>query len=386
MRSPQGFERSLLMAVCLASSVTARSAHNLFERQTVSACPVSNFVHCSRAGLPSDFCCPTGQTCIPLAANTTVLCCPNGSDCSVIKPIICDIQQQNTTAHPDNTLKTIELNVALPTCGSSCCPFGFTCNTTGNCVKNADQTIPPEGRTSSAPSSTATTTPKPASTPSSNTTAPLPLTAQCNKFPAIAVVAGFFPGFALGAALALLIASFVGVHKKKEHAKRRSGSSFGNISDPQPTSDMRTDFLRKPPPTPSTTRSAPTRRNTIQRVRSIFGKSPSPNGLPASPAPPMPLNIRRPMPQEQRPVTPIMQREPSYEDISIFTDGNTASSLRKQERQNGRLQGGGIDVRASHQTTFSDIMDRSGVPPAGLKKNSPYVYKGSPTYNSPGSR
>jgi hypothetical protein len=84
----------------------------------------------------------------------------------------------------------------------------------------------------------------------------------------------------------------------------------------------------------------------------------------------MPLNIRRPMPQEQRPVTPIMQREPSYEDISIFTDGNTASSLRKQERQNGRLQGGGSDVRASHQTTFSDIMDRSGVPPAGLKKNS----------------
>lgn len=70
-----------------------------------------------------------------------------------------------------------------------------------------------------------------------------------------------------------------------------------------------------------------------------------------------------------------MQREPSYEDISIFTDGNTASSLRERERErnNGKL-GAGLqgrnDVRASHQTTFSDMMDRSGVPPAGLKKNS----------------
>jgi hypothetical protein len=68
-----------------------------------------------------------------------------------------------------------------------------------------------------------------------------------------------------------------------------------------------------------------------------------------------------------------MQREPSYEDISIFTDGNTASSLRERERNTGNL-GAGLqgrnDVRASHQTTFSDMMDRSGVPPAGLKKNS----------------
>jgi hypothetical protein len=79
------------------------------------------------------------------------------------------------------------------------------------------------------------------------------------------------------------------------------------------------------------------------------------------------------MPQEQRPVTPTRQREPSYEDISIFTDGNTASSLRERERNNGNLGAGfqgGNDVRASHQTTFSDMMDRSGVPPAGLKKNS----------------
>jgi hypothetical protein len=75
------------------------------------------------------------------------------------------------------------------------------------------------------------------------------------------------------------------------------------------------------------------------------------------------------MNQEQRPVTPILQREPSYEDISIFTDGNTASSLREREMRNGDgngLQGGSHDVRASHQTTFSDMMERSGL--AGLQK------------------
>ncbi|KAE9381646.1 hypothetical protein N431DRAFT_458217 [Stipitochalara longipes BDJ] len=357
------------MAVCLATSVTARSAANrLFERQ--SACPVSSFVGCSRAGLPADFCCPTGQTCIPLAANTTVLCCPNGQDCSTIRTITCDVQLQNITAHPDNTLKTTVLNVPLPTCGSGCCPFGFACNANGNCVIDADQTVAPGASSSSAPSSTATTTSKPAATSSSSSTStPLPLTAQCNKFPATAVLAGFFPGLALGIGLALLYVCFVNRHELKNFRKRRSGSSFGNISDPQPIGDTRTDFLRKPPTSPSTTRSGPSRRNTIQRVRSIFGKSPSANGLPASPAPPMPLNIRRPMPQEQqRPVTPIMQREPSYEDISIFTDNTTANSLRDQERQHGR--GGGVDVRASHQTTFSDMMDRSGVAPAGLKKNS----------------
>jgi len=367
MRSPRGFGQSLLMAVCLATSVTARSANRLFERQ--STCPDSNFVTCSQAGLPADFCCPTGQTCIPLAANTTVLCCPNGQDCSTIKTIPCEIQLQNITAHPDNTLKTTVLNEALPTCGSACCPFGFTCNSSGDCVMSADQTVAPGASPSTAPSSTATTTSKPASTSSSSTKTPIPFTAQCNKFPATAVLAGFFPGLALGIGLALLYVCFVNRHDLKNLRKRRSGSSFGNISEPQPIGDTRTDFLRKQPTSPSTTRSGPTRTNTIQRVRSIFGKSPSPNGLPASPAPPLPLNVRRPMPQEQqRPVTPIMQREPSYEDISIFTDNTTANSLRDQH-------GRGVDVRASHQTTFSDMMDRSGVAPAGLKKNSrEYLY------------
>jgi len=69
----------------------------------------------------------------------------------------------------------------------------------------------------------------------------------------------------------------------------------------------------------------------------------------------------------QRPVTPRMQREPSYEDINIFADGDTASALRERERESGLELGGPLrDVRASHQTTVTDMMERSGL--AGLQK------------------
>lgn len=65
---------------------------------------------------------------------------------------------------------------------------------------------------------------------------------------------------------------------------------------------------------------------------------------------------------QDRPVTPHLQREPSYEDINIFADGDTASALRERER----LDAGGRTMRASQQTTFTDMMERSGL--AGLQK------------------
>jgi hypothetical protein len=82
----------------------------------------------------------------------------------------------------------------------------------------------------------------------------------------------------------------------------------------------------------------------------------------AGPVPPIPLNVQRPMMQlaQDRPVTPHLQREPSYEDINIFADGDTASALRERERLGVR------DQRGSQQTTFTDMMERSGL--AGLQK------------------
>jgi hypothetical protein len=357
----------VLVAVCIWNSAAAQSSHNLFER--ASTCADASFNQCTEAGLPSSFCCPSSSTCVALAANTTVLCCPTGADCSTIKPIPCDVTLQNATLYPDNTLKTTALTGTLPTCGSQCCPFGYACNSAGNCVMNADQqTSVPTISTTSSPSSTRATAsthsssaPTSASAPAKTTTATL--TASCNMFPIGAILVGFFPGLVLGALLTVASICLLGAHRRKAD-RRRSGSSFGNISEPQPSGDMRTDFLRKPPQTPSTDNgSSPARRNTVQRVRSLFRKPNSTNGSPeqdARPAPPIPLMV-------QRPVTPRMQREPSYEDINIFADGDTASALRERERENGLELGGPLrDGRASHQTTFTDMMERSGL--AGLQK------------------
>ena len=101
----------------------------------------------------------------------------------------------------------------------------------------------------------------------------------------------------------------------------------------------------------------------------MFLKSTSSNeigegGAQPAPVPPIPLNVQRPMMQmaQDRPITPHLQREPSYEDINIFADGDTASALRERER----LDVGGRTMRVSQQTTFTDMMERSGL--AGLQK------------------
>jgi len=57
-----------------------------------------------------------------------------------------------------------------------------------------------------------------------------------------------------------------------------------------------------------------------------------------------------------------------------------ASALRDRERQvdNGGTRDRG---RESHQTTFTDLMERSGL--AGLQKGQPFVYKDNgPGYGS----
>ncbi|CZS94676.1 uncharacterized protein RAG0_04594 [Rhynchosporium agropyri] len=406
MKGPLVSGHALLVAIFLATSVTARTPNILFERQ--ASCPAAEHTRCAQAGLPDNFCCPSGSTCIPLAGNTTVLCCPDGSNCSIIKPITCDISAQNVTRNANNTLKTTALTIPLLTCGGLCCPFGFSCNVAGNCVMNTDQKAVPSAPTSSpssistSPSSSSSATkssnptPTSSSAPSSNT--PVVFAPACNKFPTTAVLAGFFPGLALGILLSVAGVCILGSRRRKT-ARRRSGSSFGNISDPQPTNDMRTDFLRRPPQTPSTlVASTPERRHTVQRMKSIFRKAPSPMSSPQL-GPPRPLKVQRPMAQNHRPVTPPLQREPSYENISIFADGNTASSLRERERgkglgigrgENGSANGNRAGlapprvpgIRDSHQTTFSDMMERSGL--AGLQKGQPYVYKReSPGYTPP---
>ncbi|KAM3086526.1 hypothetical protein ACMFMG_000656 [Clarireedia jacksonii] len=442
MRQTQLSRRLLLAAVCLATAACA-SANSIFERAT---CPDPSYTQCNNAGLPSDFCCPSTSTCIPLAQNTTLLCCPSGSDCTTVQPIPCDISIQNITAHPDNTLKTTALTATLLKCGTACCPFGYSC-VGGNCVMNHDQQDSVPGKTvsssASAAPSTASTKPSGTSTAagisvtilsnpsststssassststssaSSSTSTPIiisPLSRTCEKFPVGAILAGFFPGVVIGILSTLLIVCLIRARNRKEDRNKNS-PDFGNISDPVATSDMRTDFLRKIPNSPSTfAGTTPRRINTRKGISSLFRKSTASTTTPVgmgityldSPVPPVPLQIRRkptivenqnpsarkkpemayihrhPSVTDNRPVTPPLQRENSYEDINIFVGGETATALRAQARPADMHlgvpgRGNGSTGRASHQTTFSDMMDGGGL--AGLKKGQPYIYRGN---------
>lgn len=399
--------KGLLVTAMYVTTITATSSTpDIFAR----ACSATGFSSCSQAGLPSDFCCGSGTNCVALAGNTTVLCCPGGSNCNSIASIPCDITLQNNTAHPDSTLKTTALTGILPTCGDQCCPFGYTCGSPqqGVCIMNSDQSNSPA--TSSTSSSTPTSKPTGAATttssnptitptvsiiPSQNTTASLPV-ASCDKFPVGAILAGFFPGMVLGILLSIAAVCFLGARRRNQARRHSNGSSFGNnISEPQPNNpDMRTDFLRKQPMTPSTLQSSPRQPNTVSRVKSIFRKSgPNHGGLGqrtmasggAGGRPPVPFSVET---QQNVPVTPPLQRDPSYENINIFADGDTASALRAASRGRDTMNTGGSlavderDTRASHQTTFSDMMQRSGL--AGLTKGQPYVYRGnSSVYGTP---
>ncbi|CAG8978131.1 hypothetical protein HYALB_00000804 [Hymenoscyphus albidus] len=378
--------RLVLITIWSSIPSEARQTPSIFARQS-STCPDPTYSTCANTKLPDNFCCPPVSTCLELAGSTTLLCCPAGADCSAIQAVSCDITQQNATLHQNNILKTTALGNAMETCGAGCCPFGFHCNGT-ICSIDGTQDAKPTRLPASSPTSSNT----PITSPTSPSSSPVD-TASCPKFPAVAVIAGFFPGLALGVLLTIAGICLLGAHRRKGD-RRGSGSSFGNtISEPQPssTNDMRTDFLRKPPGSPSSTST----RSRSQRVRSLFRKSQassSSQGMSErSVAPPMPLVVQRGKSGRsgERPTAPRnrLQREPSYEDINIFADGDTASALRAHTppvdlKPPRSLTGNGNGnqprmLRGSSQTTFSDMMESSGL--AGLRKGEPYVYKGAQT-------
>ncbi|KAI1845278.1 hypothetical protein JX265_005433 [Neoarthrinium moseri] len=143
-------------------------ASELFERDGTCA---ANWSKCSQSGLPDNFCCAAKNKCIPLAGDTTILCCPEGSDCNIIEPIVCNVQLQNATTNPEAVIKTTALNSQLPTCGNSCCPFGYSCEDSDDgkiCVQDVDQSQKP-AESGSGSSATSTHT---SSSPATSTGAP----------------------------------------------------------------------------------------------------------------------------------------------------------------------------------------------------------------------
>ncbi|KAH6898378.1 hypothetical protein B0T10DRAFT_453710 [Thelonectria olida] len=284
--------RLWLVAALLAPTTTALPASLIFAR--ADTCTVS----CG-SDLPSSLCCTSGTKCIILAGKTTVVCCPTGSTCKTIKPVTCDISQQNGTDHPGSTIKTSVLDVALETCGEQCCPFGYTCKD-GDCEMNSDQSEAPGSSSSTTTSAVASATSASdnASTATAETTAtdaasatdvasadatatdPASTDAAAegsgdgeskdkDSGPATTSIIGGVVGACIGLLVIGIIIFFYIRRKKKSDAIRSeksgaayghgrspsSNGSFGNIiSEPiaQPGS-YRTDFILKSPSNSRTT-------------------------------------------------------------------------------------------------------------------------------------
>lgn len=354
-------------------AISAAQALGVLEQRD-STCPDSSYSSCLTVDpkLPSDFCCPSDDVCISIASSSSALCCPAGKSCSAITPISCNVQSQNVTQNPDAPIMTTNLTGSLPTCGRNCCPFGYTCDSTGSIcnILTATSSLNPSFNSSSSSAAPSATSSATSTTSSSKTTSHasasataaanngtgidsnLHSTVQCTRFPGPAVLAGFFPGMLAGALLALLAVICIGrrrndsgstiksplSNKFSSHYRGRSsdGAIIG-VSEPIPISQSaRTDFLRREPESEMLDRS-----NTKSRMKSWFSNSAksSPtyaeDGYPypqhntwKMPTPPEPNNIPLGPLGATIPVTPERQirtanqgvaKEPSMESIKVYS-------------------------------------------------------------------
>ncbi len=393
-------EPPILRLLLAAAPLAAASVRvDLLERQS-SNC-VSGFSQCQNSGLPSNFCCPTGTGCDVLAGNTTVLCCPTGRDCSEIVPIICDLNQQNATAHPDAPIKTTALGGTLGVCGDgTCCPFGYSCTADKTkCEKNADQNSAPPQNSSALPHSS--TSASSSSTATTTATAALTTTvAGSNSDPASQDSTGgdstnsnqqtlTIVGGVLGGVIGLLVVGlcawvFARRHKKDDQKpalnKHGSTSSFGNfisnpvtISSPKVETEgsaYRTDFIRKSPlATPNSTRTAARRPPSPFVPAARHHSDLDGYNTPDRSRPTTPRDSARvpPLRGNWPPGTPPAQREPSQE-INIFADPTTVGRGRRDSED--------------RKTTFTDIMEEADL--SSVRRGKPYVP--SSLQSSPASR
>ncbi|KAK1830059.1 hypothetical protein QBC39DRAFT_373238 [Podospora conica] len=388
---PSSPRATTLLLALLASAATASALppSRIFARQDTC---LQGFDKCPNS--PANFCCPTGRTCLSLAAGTTLLCCPTGESCAKIEAISCDISRQDASRDQNSRIKTTALTSVLPKCGTDlCCPFGYSCAGDNRCVMDKDQSIPPPPPPPSSSSSTTTTTP-PTSTPSapaSSTPTPPPppptldttngaaaspeptASPSPNNTPSAAIIAGITIG-AFVAVLAAVLVAFLLIRRNnrsphRPHSKKpnttstlkrtpSSTSSFGNIiSGPLPPADgtplMRSDFSRRdivPAPLYNATRNL-TPPDALLRNSSVAygGAAPPPAyASPKHPPPPQtpPRQVRGGM----------GEREPSSVEIDVFAD---PMALTPETGAGARGPGGHHRRRGSGMTTFTQLMDEA---------------------------
>ncbi|KAL6788285.1 hypothetical protein J3E68DRAFT_134052 [Trichoderma sp. SZMC 28012] len=243
--------RLLLLVSALASLVSASPLGSVYIQD--AQCP-ANFDSCP-SGLPNNFCCATGTSCLPLAGNTTALCCPNGSTCEKIQPITCDVSQQDPTKNQNSPIKTSIFDVALEKCGTNtCCPFGYSCSSDNTqCVKNSDQSTSPE-KASSSSSPSQTTASQTSTSPASATSATTaPTSAQASSTPASSLVV---------APIATTPTSFP--TEESTVPSTTSAPDSTSASDPSPTADASSGA-------PESTSSKATNPKTVSIIGGVIG-------------------------------------------------------------------------------------------------------------------
>ncbi|KAL2845430.1 hypothetical protein BJY01DRAFT_181982 [Aspergillus pseudoustus] len=371
MATPHSGHVSLKHSVLMLLAVLTANASPNLHLQRSDSCP-SNSQQCTGTGLPDNFCCSSSSTCIIIDSGSSVICCPDGQDCTYIEPITCDVAKQNASLYPSNVIKTTRLDDDLPTCGDSCCPFGYTCqgdfcamddspsststqSKTTETTTTSASTSTPDTTSTETPESSTTTTIDEATSESTSATAgdistissdatptivtiPSPTLSQysassdstnldtaetkCPAFPTNAVLAGFFPGTVFGAVAALLLIVCIRRHQRHnlpagekvaQNTFRKSTGTLIGISDPIPSdeSSFRTDFLLRANPKRNSEGTRSVLQRSRSRVKSLFSGGPKPNTTttPAENIPPVPA----------MPMTPPRQRQPSTESIRVYT-------------------------------------------------------------------
>ncbi|KAI9894392.1 MAG: hypothetical protein M1814_003148 [Vezdaea aestivalis] len=338
--------------------------------------------HC--AGFPSEFCCPSGYSCLPIDDGSSLICCGAGSDCSSFQSIPCDVSQQNVTKFPGTLVITQKPNLKLPVCGDKCCPAGYECENGNACInKNPRPSSTPtaSSASSSRPSSSSTSIPSVQSTPASTTETPEP--APSNPLPPKAILIGLFPGLAAGILLTLLAVILLG------RRRRRTQTS---ISSPiLQNTNCRTDFLRLSPATPPP---PPQSEKRLSRVRSLFrrdthksyrsqrSRATTMQSRTSSAGSGEEISIFAPNLTGHSPPTagpgshlhappvPTLPTTPESGVLNIYSAYNTPSSKAETPVSiPAALRPGGLamqqqhDTRAStmtHKTTFTDLMEDAG--------------------------
>ncbi|KAK3904833.1 hypothetical protein C8A05DRAFT_42130 [Staphylotrichum tortipilum] len=402
------------LAAIPAAAASAVPINDLFTRQSTCA---PNFNQCKNANFPSYFCCPSGQRCLSLAGNTTLLCCPEGSDCLKIQPVPCDISLQDGEKNPDAVVKTTALGGTLSRCGPQCCPFGYSCVGT-ECVMDRNQNPAPIQTKTSTPGPTSTASSKTSAISSAEATSTSDATSPTNNpsttsaasdqastssnGPPVAAIAG-----GVTAAAVVLIGSaifmFIFLRKRNKEDKpeagsppklSRSTSSFGNlISGPimAENTAFRTDFARgvqspnasdaeEPAsvtadligssvsspdsgmlavPAPTATRAGANRQSGVAYGGGGYG------GLEQSTFDPSPF-VDMPYVDHDNglspPRTPRQPREPSSVSINIFADPNITPD---------RTPESGADRRYTSMTTFTQMLDRADL--GGIARGESYL-------------